>query len=406
MDQGTSTRICYVAPSGHVFHRWYSWTSKAAISKKHHTPWQPPPAATAASGVVARQPCHKVSERRVHFGLPGSLWNFASCTSSLCWLHFVKQALFTIYNAWFRFNLKFPSTPGTPKKMLDSKFLKWFRASLLHLETLQMERPLHSYLKVLFKPAFCILLLSFDGPVAGFQTLSFFFRRGTANQKYPKVTASRPSDATMSPKTSAQKDPKEHAVHVKRQRPGWFGWRALHFSWPWEPTSGLCTINKNWSMGIVASSPGNASIGHLQPSTGDRISRHLALLVWKLHLLLGIAAKKWIPNWVKCLSVWDDSRVDEPAKWIMEKEHGSWVKLAFCLHVLACVDLLTIFPTISQELNLPLVGPKLLPHFGSAYRLGTLFSHMPTNTHSERHRPLSGPKPNRGSRSTRTERLE
>ncbi len=222
----------------------------------------------------------------------------------------------------------------------------------------------------------------------------------------PKVTASRPSDATMSPKTSVQKDPKEHAVHVKRQRPGWFGWRALHFSWPWEPTSGLCTINKNWSMGIVASSPGNASIGHLQPSTGDRISRHLALLVWKLHLLLGIAAKKWIPNWVKCLSVWDDSRVDEPAKWIMEKEHGSWVKLAFCLHVLACVDLLTIFPTISQELNLPLVGPKLLPHFGSAYRLGTLFSHMPTNTHSERHRPLSGPKPNRGSRSTRTERLE
>lgn len=31
--------------------------------------------------------------------------------------------------------------------------------------------------------------------------------------------------------------------------------------------------------------------------------------------------------------------------------------------------------------------------------------HMPTNTHSERHRPLSGPKSNRGSRSTRTERL-
>ena len=68
-----------------------------------------------------------------------------------------------------------------------------------------------------------------------------------------------------------------------------------------------------------------------------------------------------------------------------------------------------------------MVGPKLLSHLVQRIeqqpchdpghgitrkRLGTLFStQMPTNTHSERHRPLSGPKSNRGSRSTRTERL-
>lgn len=108
------------------------------------------------------------------------------------------------------------------------------------------------------------LLFSFHGPVAGFQILSVFYSQRHCK---PKVTESRPSDATMSPKTSAQKDPKEHAVHVKRQiRLDWAS-ISVDFANP------LLDESKNsWSMGIVAWCPGNASLWHLQSSTGDRMN--------------------------------------------------------------------------------------------------------------------------------------
>lgn len=295
-------RIRRVQPGSAMLHRltmffindwWFKilLNLQSCHSQNHHAPTNPqPPAATAASGVVARQPCHKVIERRSVFGLL-----FGSCGSSLCWLNFVKRAPCTIYKTWF--NLEFPSTLETPKKLLGSKFLKWFRASAATLRDPPNGRGFYPYLKVLFKPAFCF---HFTDRLRGFKFCQSFFRRGTANQKSPRAARGTPR---CHQRHRPKKIQKSTLCMLKgRDQVDSVG-LSFYFSWLWEPTFGR--IKKfliNGDSGVMPWECVPLTLAIKYWWQDEPWCRHLVLLVWKVHFLLGMNQQQsgsWKRNMVQ-----------------------------------------------------------------------------------------------------------